>query len=140
MQVKPARSPEAVGVLTLAALLGLALSPRAFASPARWSFGVMADNQWAATPDDGFNPNTVPVDIIKQVDAEFIARGVKFVIDVGDTVDTASNANLDTTAVFRQDLYNAGIGFFPLRGSHEAGTPGSGSEWSRVFPQMFRGH
>jgi 3',5'-cyclic AMP phosphodiesterase CpdA len=139
MQVKPARSSEAVGVLTLAALLGLALPSRAFASPARWSFGVMADNQWAGTPDDGFNPNTVPVDIIKQVDAEFIARGVKFVIDVGDTVDTASNANLDTTAVFRQDLYNAGIGFFPVRGSHEAGTPGSGSEWSRVFPQMFKG-
>lgn len=99
----------------------------------------MSDNQWTGTPDDGFNPNTVPVDIIKQVDAEFIAKGVKLVIDVGDTMDVGSNVNIDTTAVFRQDLYNAGIAFFPLRGNHEAGVAGSGTEWARVFPQMFNG-
>ena len=49
----------------------------------RWSFGVISDTQWTA-PDDGRNPNSVAVDIINHVNQEFISKGVKFVVAVGD--------------------------------------------------------
>jgi len=98
-----------------------------------WSFGVMSDTQWSS-PSDGKNPNTVAVGIIRQLNDQFIAKHVKFVVQVGDIVDKQSTASLDTTAVFRQDLYNAGIGFYPLRGNHE-NNQASATEFLNVFPQ-----
>ena len=83
-----------------------------------WSFGVMADTQWDVA-DDGQNPNSVAVGIIKQIDPQFINAGVKFVIQVGDLTNNGTNIALDTRNAAAQDLYNAGIGFFPLRGNHE---------------------
>ena len=99
-----------------------------------WKFGIISDTQWTV-PDDGKNPNTVAADIIKQIDREFIIKGVELVIAVGDTVDVSTQTNIDTRALFAQDLYNAGIGFYPLRGNHEAEWTGSGPEFARVFPQ-----
>jgi hypothetical protein len=111
----------------------------ASAEPERpWSFGIISDTQWTVL-DDGKNPNTVATDIIKQVNREFIIKGVKFVIAVGDTVDVSSQTSIDTRALFAQDLYNAGIGFYPLRGNHEAEWIGSGPEFVRVFPQTLNG-
>ncbi|MEI6727874.1 MAG: metallophosphoesterase, partial [Actinomycetes bacterium] len=98
-----------------------------------WSFGVMADTQWIGA-DDGKNPNSVAVDIIRQLNAQFIKQHVKFVVQAGDLVDSQSTASLDTTAAFRQELYNAGIGFYPLRGNHEA-SAAAATEFLRVFPQ-----
>jgi hypothetical protein len=103
-----------------------------------WKFGIISDTQWTV-PDDGKNPNSVATDIIKQVDREFIIKGVELVIAVGDTVDVSNKTSIDTRPLFAQDLYNAGIGFYPLRGNHEAEWTGSGPEFTRVFPQTQNG-
>jgi len=105
-----------------------------------WRFGIISDTQWTNPPgDDGRNPNSVAADIIKQIDREFIIKGVELVIAVGDTVDVSNQPSIDTRALFAQDLYNAGIGFYPLRGNHEAEWTGSGPEFTRVFPQTKNG-
>jgi hypothetical protein len=111
-----------------------------------WKFGVMSDTQWPTSPDLK-NPN-VAVNIVRHLNQEFIKHGVKFVIQVGDLVDKPSTANtttrvenLDIRATFAQALYDAGIGFYPLRGNHEdkpSGTAPSGTyalEFQRIFPQ-----
>ena len=102
-----------------------------------WSFGVMSDTQWIGT-DDGKNPRTVAIDITNQLNTQFINRQVKFVVQVGDLTDDGSNAALDMRAEFAQALYNANIGFFPLRGNHESSTAGA-AEFKRVFPQTLGG-
>jgi len=82
------------------------------------------------------NPKTVAVDILRQVDKEFIAKGAKFVIAVGDITDDGAVAGMDVRATWAQELYNAGIGFFPLRGNHEDEQAGANTtEFLRVFPQ-----
>ncbi|HEX2768352.1 MAG TPA: metallophosphoesterase, partial [Geobacteraceae bacterium] len=99
-----------------------------------WKFGVMSDTQWIGT-DDGKNPNSVSVDIIKAVNQEFINKGVKFVVQVGDLCDNGSvPAGEDTRAAFAQDLYNAGIGFFPFRGNHDSSVAAA-AEFLRIYPQ-----
>jgi len=106
-------------------------------SNSAWSFGVMADTQWTVA-DDGQNPNSVAVGIINQLNAEFIRKNVKFVVQVGDLTDNGSSVALQTTARYRQALYNAGIGFFPLRGNHESSQVAA-NEFIRVFPQTANG-
>ncbi|HTP11863.1 MAG TPA: metallophosphoesterase [Anaerolineae bacterium] len=107
-----------------------------------WSFGVISDTQWTVA-DDGFNPNTMAANAITQIDQQFVKAGVKFVIAVGDTVDVGSAANIGARALYAQQLYNAGIGFYPLRGNHEAAeTPPdltSGAEMLHAFPQIGTG-
>jgi hypothetical protein len=118
-------------------------------SPAQsWKFGVMSDTQWGVA-DDGKNPNSVAVDIIKALNQQFIAKKVKFVVAVGDLVDkigdkktgvtaeSIANAE-DVRAAFAQELYNAGIGFFPLRGNHDSHRL-SGAEFKRIYPQTQNG-
>lgn len=107
------------------------------ASTTAWSFAVMADSQWLA-PDDGHNPDEVSIGIINQLNAEFIRHQVKFVIEAGDLTNTGSKHSLDLRATFSQALYNAGIGFFPLRGNHES-TAAAAAEFLRVFPQTQTG-
>jgi len=106
-------------------------------SSSSWSFGVMADTQWIGA-DDGRNPNSVAVDIISQLNREFIKKGVKFVVQVGDITDKGTDVALDTRATYAQALYNAGIGFFPLRGNHES-KQAAAVEFTRVFPQTQNG-
>jgi hypothetical protein len=108
-----------------------------------WKFGVISDTQWTIA-NDGKNPNTCAADIIKQVNQRFIANRVKFVIAVGDMVDQGSQINDYTRALYAQDLYNANIGFYPLRGNHEAaeGTPAymnSGVDFTVAYPQIVPG-
>jgi hypothetical protein len=114
-------------------------------SPAKqqaWSFGVISDTQWTIV-DDGYNPNTVAANIIKQIDQQFIQAGVDLVVAVGDTVNVGSQLNIDTRALYAQDLYNAGVGFYPLRGNHEAAEDpnykNSGLELRYAFPQIGTG-
>ena len=102
-----------------------------------WSYGVMADTQWIST-DDGNNPNSAAIAIINQLNAQFIAKGVKFVVHVGDLQDNGSSAGLDARAEFTQALYNAGIGLFPLRGNHESSAPNA-TEFKRLYPQTVNG-
>lgn len=123
-----------------------------------WKFGVMADTQWtsAASSSDPFNnPATCAVGIIRQLNQQFIDHGVKFVVQVGDLVDkeywtvssalgysdpfgfaggTANVRSLPYRAWAAQSLYDAGIGFFPLRGNHE-GSSTAANELPLLFPQ-----
>ncbi len=109
----------------------------ASASAAPWSFGIISDTQWKDSVD-GKNPNAVAVNVINHLNEEFIAHGVKFVVAVGDITQNGDTLGMDTTATFRQALYNAGIGFYPLRGNHEDGA-GEAAEFGRVFPQTQNG-
>jgi len=89
---------------------------------AKWSFGVMGDTQWTCAVTDATdpdNPNTVSVSIIKQLNAQFIAKGVKFVIQLGDLSDWGGGAGMQTRAAAAQELFAHSIGFFPLRGNHD---------------------
>jgi hypothetical protein len=110
------------------------------AAPTSWSFGVMSDTQWTlATDPAGKNPKGVSVSIINQINSQFIAKGVKFVIQVGDLTENGNDADIAARAQAAQALYDAGIGFFPMRGNHETYAPvpnGYGIPAFRsVFPQ-----
>jgi|GEM_PF-295008 len=123
---------------TIMASLLLIVVMAATATAAPWKFGVMSDTQWPNSPDSK-NPN-VAVNVIRHINTEFIKHGVKFVVQVGDLTDTpgANNLNLDLRATFAQDLYNAGIGFYPLRGNHES-AGAAAIEFQRIFPQTQTG-
>ena len=135
------RSTIATGLLfTLAAV--------STSSAQSWKFGVMSDTQWGVA-DDGKNPGSVAVDIIRALDQQFIDRKVTFVVAVGDLVDKIGDRTKGTTAesianaedvraAFAQELYNAGIGFYPLRGNHDAHRL-SGAEFKRIYPQTRNG-
>jgi hypothetical protein len=107
-----------------------------------WKFGVMADTQWSR--DDGRNPGSCAVDMVKAIDQEFIKGKVDFVIQVGDLVDkpgtTAESiaAAEGIRAVFAQELYNSGIGFFPVRGNHDS-HPLAAAEFKHIYPQSQNG-
>jgi len=127
-------------------LLSLAAVPTSSAQS--WKFGVMSDTQWGV-PDDGKNPGSVAVDIIRALNQQFIDRKVKFVVAVGDLADKIGDKTKGTTtesivnaegtrAAFAQELYSAGIGFFPLRGNHDARRL-SGPEFKRIYPQTQNG-
>ncbi len=73
-----------------------------------WSFGSEADTQWTMA-DDGRNLFTCSADIARRLDDQFIQNNVKFVVEVGDLVDTGSAADEAGRAAFAQDLYNAGL-------------------------------
>jgi hypothetical protein len=113
-------------------VLAIAAGP-ASAFSQSWKFGVMSDTQWIGN-DDGKNPNSVAIGIINQINQEFIRSGVKFVVQVGDLTNSGIKLALDTRATFAQALYNAGIGFFPLRGNHDA-SQAAAVEFPRIFPQ-----
>ena len=112
------------------------IASSAFATP--WKFGVMSDTQWPTSPDNK-NPN-VAVNVIRHINQEMINKGVKFVIQVGDLTDTTgtANINMDVRATFAQDLYNAGVGFYPLRGNHESSGPNA-VRFEQIFPQTQSG-
>jgi hypothetical protein len=104
------------------------------ASAEPWKFGLMSDTQWKSNLD-GQNPNTVAAGIARQLNAQFINHNVKFVIQVGDLCDTYNAAAFDTRAAVGQELINAGIGFFPLRGNHENSSAAAnyfGAKWPQT--------
>lgn len=140
------------GLLKLSAGLGAAaavgLNPQiASALPTRplgedaWTFGIMADTQWRENLD-GENPGTTAFGIQQMVNRQFIAKKVRFVVQVGDNVDVehdTKNGNPDVRtlpikAQSVQPLYDAGIGFFSLRGNHESSRTAA-NEFGQVFPQ-----
>ncbi len=105
--------------LAALAMLIVVLVSVSVASAQPWKFGVMGDTQWTCNDPTGQNPNTVPISIINQINQQFIAQGVKFVVEVGDLTDNGTDVAEITRAQAAQPLYNAGIGFFPFRGNHE---------------------
>ena len=99
-------------------IVSLALTSLVQAAP--WKFGVMGDTQWTCPNDPARqNPHSVPISIIDQINRQFIQAGVKFVIQVGDLTDKGTNTAETTRAKAAQALYDANIGFFPMRGNHE---------------------
>jgi hypothetical protein len=105
-------------IVVLAVLLSIFVAASAGAEP--WKFGVMADTQWTAPTDPaGKNPTGVAVSIIEQVNQKFIDAKAKFVIQVGDLTERGNAAAIATRAAAAEPLYQAGIGFFPMRGNHE---------------------
>jgi hypothetical protein len=129
--------------LSLWIFFGLAATSVSVAQSAQaWKFGVMADTQWSR--DDGRNPGACAVDMVKAVNQEFIKHKVDFVIQVGDLVDKTGNttesvaASEGIRAAFAQELYNSGIGFFPVRGNHDS-QPLAAAEFKRIYPQTQTG-
>ncbi len=117
------------------AALALMVASPALAAP--FKFAVMSDTQWPSSPD-GKNPNSVAVNVIQHLNQQLIAEGVRFVVQVGDLTDNGSVLALDTRATFAQALYDAGIGYYPLRGNHESSAAGA-AEFRRIFPQTQTG-
>jgi hypothetical protein len=115
------------------------------ASPTAWRFGVISDTQWNYADPNILNPNTVAVSIIEQVNQKYIDHGCEFVVAVGDLGDNATTIHLETRAVFAQRLYNAGIGFYPLRGNHDESSSNAAlaaamaAKFVQVFPQTQTG-
>ena len=70
-------------------------------------------------PTMDIDPNSCTVFIAEQIQQAFINAGVAFVIHVGDLHDNTTVPGEHTRALYAQSLYNAGIGFFPLRGNHD---------------------
>lgn len=126
-------------LLTLTLVLAVFIGATSvFAEP--WKFGVMSDTQWTLSTDPaGTNPNGVAGSIIQQINRQFINHGVEIVIQVGDLTEDGNNADIAKRAEAAQPLYDAGIGFFPMRGNHETyANPANGYGIQAVqenFPQ-----
>ncbi|MDM4765084.1 metallophosphoesterase [Pelomonas sp. SE-A7] len=114
----------------LLAPLALA-SSLALAEPVK--IGFMADTQWT-TNDAVRNPSTVALGIMNQILPKFVEHKVKFVLQFGDLTDNGSNAGLDVWSTAAQQLYNNGIGFYPVRGNHEPSLAAA-NRFLQNFPQ-----
>jgi len=102
-----------------------------------WCFGVMADTQWRTGDKAGCEPASCAVTVIDALNQQFIQHRCAFVIQCGDLVDVeAVNGvrTLPTRAAHCRALYDAGIGFFPVRGNHEASATAA-NELPALFPQ-----
>ncbi len=117
-----------------------------YKSERAWSFGVFGDTQWTLGNPDfvkhwedihsqdvwrpenivdpaGNNPEFVSASVASQIYEEFVdpddQYDIKFVIQVGDLTNWAGDDAIavanDTAGV----LYDAAIGYFPMRGNHE---------------------
>lgn len=124
-KIKSVKWKLAVKSLLLSMIISLVFTSVSFAEGGgrydvdEWSFGVMGDTQWTVDGNSEDNPDHVSAAIAGALNQQFIAEGVKFVIQVGDLSDQAGNDAMYTRAAVSQTLYNEGIGFFPLRGNHE---------------------
>ena len=95
--------------VTSALMLGAMAAQHKSDASAPWSFGVMDDTQWTCSNDPaGNNPHQMAKSIIDQVDSQFIRAGVRFVIQVGDLTDTASDIATQARAEAAQPLLDAG--------------------------------
>ena len=99
-------------------------SVRSYSTPpadTSFKFGVMGDTQWynSLTDPEFRNPETVAGSFITQINDEMISHGVEFVIQVGDLTNYGYDDAIKARAALSKDLYDAGIGFYPMRGNHE---------------------
>lgn len=122
---------KATRLVLVAVILVLAFGTFSFAQGYRytsdeaWSFGVHGDTQWtlgvpsAQVDPEGVNPDCVAGGIIRKLNEQFVSHGVRFVFQLGDLTNWAGDDAMYSRANIAQPLYNAGIGFFPIRGNHE---------------------
>ncbi len=103
-----------------------------------WCFGVMSDTQWVkGTGNADERASSCATSIIDALNEQFIQHACKYVIQVGDLCnDEAVNGvrSMPMRAAHCQSLYDRGIGFFPVRGNHEASQTAAG-ELPTLFPQ-----
>nr|WP_321403007.1 metallophosphoesterase [uncultured Desulfobacter sp.] len=104
-----------------------------------WCFGVMSDTQWKPDNEASGGENTCATGIIDALNQQFIEHNCKFVIQVGDLVDkdrddTEGIHNLVTREAHCHALYEAGIGFYPLRGNHEPSQTAA-EQFVQLWPQ-----
>lgn len=131
MRKIPFTMNAAIGPMLVALILVLTFGTLTFAQGYRyktadaWSFGVMADTQWtlgypgAEVDPEGTNPFTISDSIGKQIREEFIRHNVRFAFQLGDLSNWAGDEAHAYQGEAAQMLYDAGIGFFPIRGNHE---------------------
>ncbi len=105
--------------------LGIASAQERYFSEDAWAFGVMADTQWYVGDEnddpEGVNPEFVAAAMAREAQTQFINHGgVKLVVQVGDLTDRAGNEAMHVRAEAAQPLFDAGIGYWPLRGNHES--------------------
>lgn len=136
----------AAGAVTLAGAAASA-APLPAAGPARprsadaWTFGLMSDTQWGADAD-GENPGSIAGGLQRLINQRMIDLGAAFLLQVGDNVDVEDDRyngrpevrTLPIKGELVQPLYDAGIGFYSLRGNHEASQTAA-QEFPEVFPQ-----
>lgn len=127
----------------------------AFAAPLQ--FAILADTQWPLLACEtqggdstgvcvngdslsGYrNPHSVAVDFIHQIQEQLIQHHApKFVVLLGDFGDEASEESIRVRATWAQELYDAGIGVFPVRGNHDEG-PIVARKFIELFPQTKNG-
>lgn len=122
-------------------------APSAPSAPARprsadaWTFGLMCDTQWGADAD-GENPGSIAGGLQGLINQRMIDRDVEFLLQVGDNVDVEDDRyngrpevrTMPIKGELVQPLYDAGIGFFTLRGNHESSQTAA-QEFPEVFPQ-----
>jgi hypothetical protein len=140
----------AAGATTLAAGATAATTsaaPAPAAGPSRpassdaWTFGLMSDTQWGEDAD-GENPGSIVGGLQGLINQRMIDLGAAFLLQVGDNVDVEDDRYNDRPDVrtlpikgeLVQPLYDAGIGFYSLRGNHEASQTAA-QEFPEVFPQ-----
>ncbi len=105
-------------LVLLVGLVGPFSAAAAGADTEPWSFGVMSDTHWSCPTDPAEeNPGACSLSIMKQMNKVFIAEGVEFVMHLGDMTNV--NGDISALAQGAQELYDAGIGFFPARGNHD---------------------
>jgi len=117
------------------------MAPTAPASGDAWTFGLMCDTQWGADAD-GENPGSIAGGLQRLIDERMIELGADFLIQVGDNVDVEDDRyngrpevrTLPIKGELVQPLYDAGIGFYTLRGNHESSQTAA-QELPQVFPQ-----
>lgn len=130
-QFRCKKKPSRLPLLLLGFIILLTTSSLTFAQGYRyksadsWAFGVMGDTQWTpglpGAPEDpqGVNPNFVSAGIALKLNDQFISHGVRFVFQLGDLSNWSGDAAMHSRADAAKPLYDAGIGFFPMRGNHE---------------------
>jgi hypothetical protein len=103
-----------------------------------WCFGVMSDTQWRKnTGNADESASSCATSIIDALNEQFIQHECKYVIQVGDLCNDESVNNVRSMpmrAAHCQALYDRGIGFFPVRGNHEASAIAA-NELPTIFPQ-----
>jgi len=98
--------------ITIALIGAMALTSPGKAE--KWSFGVMSDTQQTISG----GTNSVATSIIAELNKQFIAAGVHFVVQVGDLTNDGVGS-LQTRLDANKPLTDAGIAFFGLRGNHD---------------------
>ena len=106
-------------------------APAAPSAPARprsadaWTFGLMSDTQWGEDAD-GENPGSIAGGLQGLINQRMIDLGAAFLLQMGDNVDVEDDRyngrpevrTMPIKGELVQPLYDAGIGFFTLRGNH----------------------